>query len=113
MKTFWSEKIDEILKTDFPLSEIGVNNWALTKDEALIALGKLMEIEIPILGGDVCELNNGIIKYNYDNWYCNRIENESEMEFVIRSHDKAVEYITNYSSSNSNNIYYTIVPGKS
>jgi hypothetical protein len=110
MKTIWSNKIESILKMGKPLDSIGVNNWALSKKEALIAIEKLTQECVPILGGDVYEMINGRLKSTYDSWYCDIEEDESENSFLIRSIDKAGTYIRKYNARNANAIYFVIVP---
>jgi hypothetical protein len=66
------EKINELLKKGHSLEEIGVKNWAFSREDAINILAKFEEFQVSILGGDVCELIDGIIQYNYDNWYCDR-----------------------------------------
>lgn len=70
MKTVWSDKIDTLLQNGLSLEKIGVRNWALQKNEALLVLQKFEEMRVAILGGDVCELKEGIVQYNYDSWHC-------------------------------------------
>ena len=91
-------------------NSIGVKNWALSKKDAIKALDKFYELQIPILGGDVCEKNNDVIQYNYDNWYCDRQPNESQLDFVNRSIALARDYISNYNSDNIENIFFAFVP---
>ena len=110
MKPVWSNQIDIILGSGHPLNEIGVNNWALQKDEALNALIELAKIQVPILGGDVCELTNGVIQYNYDNWYCDKNLQETKLAFVLRSIAKAKQYIENYQSKYPDKIFFALVP---
>ena len=110
MKTVWSYRIDNILKVGYSLDEAGLRNWALQKDDALNALIKLEELQVPILGGDVCEFINGILQYNYDNWYCDRLTNESHLDFVSRSIKKAKEYIEHYNIKESDKIFFALVP---
>ena len=102
--------VSEILKVGVSLESIGVKNWALSKEDAVKALDKFNELQIPILGGDVCEKINEVIQYNYDNWYCDRQPNESQFDFVNRSIDKARDYINNYNSENIENIFFAFVP---
>lgn len=111
MKTVWSSKIDDILKNGHLLSGIGVNNWALEKSEALNALDKFAELQVPVLGGDVCELIDGVIQYNYDNWYCEQMQGEPKTDFIIRSIGKAKEYIENYNGKDPDKIFFAFVPG--
>lgn len=111
MKTIWSSKIDDILKNGHSLIRIGVNNWALEKSEALDALDKFAELQVPVLGGDVCELIDGVIQYNYDNWYCEQIQGEPRLDFTIRSIQKAKDYIESYNSKELDKIFFAFVPG--
>lgn len=91
------------------LKSIGVNNIALLKKDALEMLETVKSLEIPVLGGDVCEFFNGNLEYNYDNWYCNKEANESYKNFVERSVKKAKEYIKDYSIPNNKDVYFSIV----
>ena len=93
MKTIWSNKIDEILKVGISLNDIGVNNWALTKSQALEVLNQFLLHQIPVLGGDVIENLGGEIQQKYDNWYCDKRSGESRIDFVKRSIEKAKSYI--------------------
>lgn len=110
MKVIWSEKIDSILSYGYSLSQIGVNNWALTKEEALLALDKLLEIQVPILGGDVYHKSGETFHSNYDNWYCDQIEGELKADYLTRSIDVARQYIINYQAETSNTVYFALIP---
>jgi hypothetical protein len=107
----WPSEVKEILGIGISLDVIGVNNWALSKEQALIALEKLFSIGVPILGGDVYTISNGEINSQYDNWYCERLQDETSMEFVNRSFVSANRYVQNYNSENIDSIYFVIVPG--
>jgi len=96
MNIIWSNEIDSALKVGFPLMEFGINNWALDARSALLAISKLGEMGIGILGGDVYVNNNGTIEANYDNWYCNIMQDETPLAFIQRSNSVAVAYIENY-----------------
>lgn len=101
--------INEILKVGVSLESIGVKNWALSKEDAVKALDRFYELQIPILGGDVCENINGVIHYNYDSWYYDKQPNESQLDFVSRSIAKARDYINNYYSDNIEKIFFAFV----
>lgn len=107
----WSNKIDKILCKGMSLESIGVKNWSLSRPEALNALNQFLILEVPILGGDVCEIINGVLQYNYDNWYCDKLPNESNLDFVKRSIEKAREYIETYLIKRPNKIFFALVPG--
>lgn len=109
METTWSTIADSILSTGRTLSAIGVRNWALTKEQSLIALDLLAAEGIAILGGDVYEVVNDLVQPSYDNWYCDRLPGESADVFVERSLGKARSYIANYEDT-GRDILFAIVP---
>ncbi len=105
--------ISEILEEGgISLESVGVKNWALSKEYALKVLEKFHELKIPIFGGDVCEIINGIIEYNYDNWYCEKEANESQFDFANRSIILARDYILSYNSDEPDKILFVFVPDK-
>ncbi|EMM83588.1 Imm40 family immunity protein [Leptospira interrogans] len=110
MDDCWPHKIYEVLNIGVHLSDAGVNNWALTKDQALMALEKFLKLDIPILGGDVYEYKNGIIESNYNNWYCDPDEGETNSEYVRRSIEKAIKYIQEYKVNENYKIYFVLMP---
>ena len=110
MSIIWSKKIDEILSVGCSLENEGINNWVLCKDDALLSLDKLLNIKVAVLGGDVYENIDGVLQSNYDNWYCDKIEEESKQEYLIRSVKAARAYIENYKHRNGDEIYFAIVP---
>ena len=105
----WSNEIDSILSVGRSLPDIGIRNWALSRGEALVALAKLVEIEIAVLGGDVYSIIDGSLETNYDNWYCNRDELESDSAYLKRSVAVAKDYITNYKAPEGS-VLFAIVP---
>ncbi len=107
METFWSFEIDPILSVGRSLADVGVRNWALSRVEALAALTKLTEIGVAVLGGDVYSVSGGGVESNYDNWYCNRDELESDSAFVERSIAVARNYILDYPDET---VLFVIVP---
>lgn len=109
MKPVWTKEVDEILGIGIKLSQIGLSNWALTKSQAICALEQLEALKISILGGDVYQSINGVIKLNYDNWFCEQLGNEPKEAFIKRSISKAKDYINNYPDVLSE-IYFVIVP---
>jgi hypothetical protein len=105
----WPENVKAIFSGGIPLSKIGVNNWALTKNQSIQALNEFEILKIPILGGDVYEIHDDEPESNYDNWYCNQNDNEELDEFVARSVSYAREYIRNYSNASGRESYFVFV----
>lgn len=88
--------VRDILSRGISLEESGINNWAFDKDGALQALCDLRAEGLPVLGGDVYEKKGPKIELGFDNWYCERNQNEDENDFVERSILKAESYIKSY-----------------
>jgi hypothetical protein len=106
------KQIDELLKEGYPLQGIGINNWAFSKKDAMEILNRFEELKVSILGGDVYELTNNIVQPNYDNWYFNRLSNETDIEFLKRSIKRAKDYITNYIVRDPSQIFFAFVLDK-
>lgn len=100
------------MKNCYSLSPLGINTYAFSKDQALHVISILRDSCIPILGGDVYCLNNGVITDNYDNWYCNLNEGESKEHFIERSYFIAKKYIENYKENGSGKNLFSIVADK-
>ena len=105
-----SYSIDKILVSGLSLESLGIKNWALSRQKVLQVLEQFRELQVPILGGDVYRLVNGALRSNYDNWYCDELPNEFLSDFVIRSIDKAKQYIESYNIKKGDDIFFTLVP---
>jgi hypothetical protein len=105
----FSKKTEEILKIGKSLFDIGINNWALTKSDSIFAIERFYSLEVPILGGDVYEIINGVLQSNYDNWYCDPLPGETRKDFVNRSINKARNYIETYKGQGLNNNYFFVL----
>ena len=110
MKPVWTKEVDEILGIGIQLSEIGLSNWALTKSQAMHALEQLEALKISILGGDVCQYIDGVIKPNYDSWYCEPISTEPKSESLNRSIAKAKKYMELYQAKEPDKVFFVLVP---
>lgn len=108
--TVWSKAVDQILGVGRSLEDVGVRNWALTRAQALDALIRLDTAQIAILGGDVYELRDGILRPRYDNWHCDRKQNESGTAFATRSVAAARSYIADYRPEKETEVFFVIVP---
>lgn len=106
----WSTEVDEILKQGYFLGKEGVNNWALSKQQALKALDELLIKKFSILGGDVYVSRNDMFRPTYDNWYCDFFPEESDEEYLWRSIEKAKLYIEKYGITEKEDFYFVLVP---
>jgi hypothetical protein len=80
----------------------GSNGFALTVEDSLYIVELLKGSHYAILGGDILSEKSGKLiyafqfwgrEYHYLNWYCNKQSNETNMDYVQRSHQKAKEGI--------------------
>jgi len=110
MDTIWSAKVDPILNVGYPLSDVGIRNWGLTRTQALAALDHLAAEKIAVLGGDVYEADGTMIQPAYDNWYCDRLPDETTDAFTERSISQARAYITKYTATTQRDILFSLVP---
>lgn len=110
MAKIWSNKIAKILDIGTPLPNTEQNNWALTKQQALQAIDQLNSLKVPIFGGDVLELRNGVFQPTYDNWYCDPLPQETEISFLNRSITVAKDYIISYTLADAEKIFFVLVP---
>jgi hypothetical protein len=87
-----------------PLAEInpGSNEFALKFNDALEAIELLKDSEQPILGGDILSDNLNTLGYAYQiwgseyhclNWYCEKVDKESQNAYCIRSYEIAKDSI--------------------
>ena len=92
MNIIWSKKIDEILSEGNTLESLGVNNWALSRKDAIYALTQLKKMGVGVLGGDVYLMKDDNFKPNYDNWFCEKTDLEIDSIFVERSISIAIDF---------------------
>ena len=81
----------------------GSDEVALSVDEALEAIGLLEDSQLPVLGGDILSTESGRLIYAYQlwgsgyhclSWYCDKLENESDAAYAVRSYELAKKAIS-------------------
>jgi len=92
----WSTCEKNILSKGIHLAEIGINNWALTKKQAITALESLEDKGIGVSGGDVLRLENGEFNHTYDNWSYECQKDQKIDEYIAESIGYARNYINTY-----------------
>lgn len=94
-----------------PLSEInpGSDELALKIDDALQAIELLQDTQSAILGGDILSDESGKLTYTYENWYIEKMDNESQIDYVERSYEIARNYINEVVKRSGKNRYVVIV----
>jgi len=105
----WSNKIESVISSGIPLNHLGINNWALNKEQAVRALDELEKAGVPVLGGDVYEIVDDIPESNNDNWYCNRHENEPLEQYVSRSIEHTRKYVDSYCNPSRRETLFVLV----
>lgn len=103
--TTYTEYLDFLKMKGKPLSAInpGSEEIALNSADAIEAIGLLKNCNLPILGGDVLTIDSDKLvyvdqhwgeKYNYLNWYCEKMNSESTEEYSARSYEVAKKAIS-------------------
>ena len=96
----------DIIKSGINLEKIGINELAWEKNEINKIVRILRKEEIPVLGGDVYRIENGIIESTYDSWFLN---NNGEDDFVEKSLDKTISYVEDYENNNHGKNIFVLV----
>jgi Immunity protein 40 len=108
----FTEEANRILESGFSLSNIGIENWALSKEQALVALEDLTKLNATVLGGDVVQFVQNVPRLTYDNWFCEIEDGESTMAFAIRSLVVAKSFINGYRNLNVREPFFALVLSK-
>lgn len=92
------DRVDEIMsRNGISLTKEGLGAWGHNRINSLIAIAELYNLKVPILGGDVCIMDDkGEFNLTYNNWYCDRNSDESTDNYAQRSCLAAESYIRNY-----------------
>ena len=94
------------------LSDIGLQERALTRSDALGVIPLLKEGVSPILGGDVYFRIESKIEVAYANWYSNKKVGENSEDFFVRSLAEAAKYIENFPHRADREPLFSLVLGK-
>ena len=95
------EKKNEALS----LSVIGINEYAWNYDSIVEMIPLLRETRLPILGGDVYIIKNGIAKPTYDSWY---YEVKSDCDYE-NNKKKTIDYIKIFEGKDDKYMYSIVV----
>jgi hypothetical protein len=93
-----------------PLTELGIKDIALVRDDALYAVSLLKKDLIPILGGDVYYRCGAKIRIAYANWYTNTKTGEDRDSFMARSWLTTIDYIRNFPNKRDMEPLFGLVP---
>ncbi|NZD61457.1 hypothetical protein HX900_10050 [Rhizobium sp. WYCCWR 11290] len=105
MPIVYSEKADAILSVGIWLGPEH-RNWALTKEKALAAIGRLRDANFILLGGDVLSGPEKNFSHTYDNWHFEP-STPPVADDPSSSARKALSYVRDYPVEDA---YFVLVP---
>ncbi|HAM40436.1 MAG TPA: hypothetical protein DDX89_01165 [Candidatus Omnitrophica bacterium] len=94
-----------------PLDHLGVKEVAWTRKDALEIVRTLEQTRVAILGGDVLQKQRDLFAHNYDNWHCDRQEQESWSAYAVRSRRETQTYLNAYPDPRDDSIAFVLVFG--
>lgn len=95
----------KITENVISLENFGLHDLTWNKKDALELLKNLMSDDIAVLGGDVYILKKDSVEPTYDNWHCDRKDNETKHDFNIRSKNESIRYIESYGCACESTIF--------
>jgi len=87
----------------------GLAEIALSRADAVLAVGLLRSASIPILGGDVYFKKVTGIESAYANWHSDPMDGEDRDSFVIRSCRDTLNYIEKFPSTEAMPIFVLVI----
>lgn len=78
------------------LEELGLQEVAWTKADALELVAQLAGCQVAVLGGDVYNMSSGRVRPSYENWSCERRSGEGLRGYAERSQQEAVAFLRAY-----------------
>ena len=100
------EIFGEELKNAKYLGEIGINEYAWNYEYLCAIIEILRKKGIPILGGDVYEVDGQNIKSTYDSWFTKKNENE---DYCQSSYIQTLEYVNIFEMKSNKYIYLIVI----
>jgi hypothetical protein len=100
-----NDVLGDKIKDAIPLYSFGINEMAWDFDNVIEIISLLRTENIPILGGDVYLINDGIVKATFDSWYFDNIIN-LDCEY---SYEKTIEYIMIFEKKDEKYVYSIVI----
>jgi hypothetical protein len=108
-----SEEFGDLLgKSGVSLASLGVRDIGLSRSNALRAVEILRHGKLSILGGDVYFRRGDRVEVAYANWYADPKPEEDRETYLLRSWDKAEEYLKNFPEAADAEVLFAIVVEK-
>ncbi|MDD4893556.1 MAG: Imm40 family immunity protein, partial [Candidatus Rickettsiella isopodorum] len=88
----------------------------ISKNDALVAIGILKKLNIPLLGVDILVEENGKFRHRPEGWYSELTEHrdsESVDQYIKRSLADSESYLKEFREVGIGKYYYVLVPGRS
>ena len=105
----YAEYVQHLKDCGTPRTDAEGGEVTLKKSDAIKALDLLADTDIGVFGGDVYELeSDGYFRPTYDNWHCNKDENEKAV-FAKKSREVAHKYLANYNENEGMDVRYVLV----
>ena len=101
---------NKILESGISLNSVGIENWALSRPQALAAIEDLKSLKLTVLGGDVIQFVQDTPQLTYDNWFCEIEDNESNIAFAKRSLIVAKSFISGYRNADVPEPFFAFSP---
>jgi hypothetical protein len=89
------------------LKGIGLNEFALSKLDAIDVVRSLEGSQMSVLGGDVYAENDGKLRPTCESWFCNQQPGENPFGFVQRSRQTALNFLQ--SQPDTSHKFYVLV----
>ena len=100
---------DNDISEYYSLKNLGIEGYAFPYQEALKIVQICKLLVIPILGGDVYSMNNSTIENSNDNWYYDRLPDESFYDYVQNSCNKSESYIRTFKNHSCDRPLFSFV----
>ena len=97
---------EDLINYAYYLTDYGWNGSieiAWSSEDVYDAIKILKKKKILILGGDVCLIDNGKIKYTYDNWYTDDVNEE-----IDKVYKKTIEYINIFTNKRKQYLFILV-----
>ena len=91
------------------LQSPGLTEIALSRADAILAVGLLRRASIPILGGDVYFKKVTGIESAYANWHSDPMDGESRDNYVTRSCLDSLNYIESFPSTEAVPLFVLVI----
>lgn len=98
----------DLFKRGHSLEQMGINEIAWKVNDVKVVIECLMKMGNAILGGDVYSFDKENFAPTYDSWFIDKEEHIPWDKFVLKSKEKAFEYIDNY-EKNGHGYFYVLV----